>query len=84
MTGWKYIGWDDSNGIPHVVVFDPTLTHAHMVPRHVVPKSAGFVTATAESNDGIEWRTGFQLTGYSDSLNLRPRPKDADAFDISK
>lgn len=80
MTGWKYIGWDDSNGIPHVVVFDPTLTHAHMVPRHVVPQSAGFVTVETTE----EGQVYFNLSGFSDSLNLHPRPKDSDAFDISK
>lgn len=84
MTGWKYVGWDDSDGIPHVIVFDPTLTHAHMVPRHVVPRSAGFVTAGSELNSKYTPITVFRLSGHSESLNLRPRPEDSDAFDISK
>lgn len=85
MTNWKYIGWDDDRSdLPQVLVFPPTLSHATMVPRFVVPKSAGFVTAEKELDDKFETVIVFTLSGFSDSLNLHPRPEDSDAFNIAK
>ena len=89
MTFWKYIGWDDSDGLPHVVVFNPTLTHAAMVPRGVIPRSAGFVTVKAVNEEActhaeVGYDHVFVLSGHSDSLNLHPRPEDQEAFEISQ
>ncbi len=89
MTNWKYVGWDGPDGLPQVVVFPPTLKHGDMVPRGVVPRSAGFVTATAHEDDYIINSVGmievtFTLSGHSDSLNLSPRPADADAFALAQ
>lgn len=81
MTKWKYIGWDDAAGVPQVVVFPPTLQHSAMVPRGVVPKSAGFVTIAADYDGELYPPI---LSGHSDSLNLKPRPEDEEAFDISQ
>lgn len=55
-----------------------------MVPKHVLPRSAGFVTVQAQLNDKYMPETVFLLTGMSDSLNLKPREADCDAFDISQ
>ncbi len=90
MTNWKYIGFDDPSGFPQVIIFPPTLQHGAMVPRSVVPRSAGFITATTdwEYRDGevneYTIKTTFSLSGHSTSLNLHPRPADAEAFAIAQ
>ena len=78
MKNWKYIGWDNEDGLPCVLAFNPHAgEHAAHVPPNVTPLSAGFVNSVI-----IKGKVVFHISGSSTSLNLYPRPEDSEAFNL--